>query len=363
MYKSVAIAALLGNTMGGKVPVKRVPLTADQYHMQKHTIESKYLGGEHIDVKDFMNTQYFIEVEVGTPGQKFTVVPDTGSSNLWMYAKGCHALPCWYHSKFDNTKSSTYKKDGQAFDIVYGSGSVNGTVGSDVVKIGDDITATMGFGEITKVKGVSFDVSQMDGILGLAYDTISVDHLKTFVDNDNMTDKSFSMYLNLNPNDSYMMMPGWDTENYNTIDTHKVVEEKYWALQLDSIAQGDKKIDASKYKGVIDSGTSILVGPKEIVDPFIEGITVSPDCSGIDQLPELSFTLDGTKYPLSPSDYVLKVESPLTKKSECILAVQSMAFPEGFNYFIIGDTFMRKYPTLFNPNDNTVSFQVAKSLY
>lgn len=96
-----------------------------------------------------------------------------------------------------------------------------------------------------------------------------------------------------------------DSENYSTIDTHKVVEEKYWALQLDSVSQGDKKIDASKYKAVIDSGTSLLVGPKELIDPLIEGITVPKTCRGIDNLPEITISIDGTAYPLSPKDYVL----------------------------------------------------------
>merc|ERR1711957_431996 len=76
-----------------------------------------------------------------------------------------------------------------------------------------------------------------------------------------------------------------DSENYSTIDTHKVVEQKYWALQLDSIAQGDTKIDASEYKAVIDSGTSLLVGPKKIVDPLIKGIKVPKTCKGIEDLP------------------------------------------------------------------------------
>jgi hypothetical protein len=64
--------------------------------------------GDQFPVKDYMNTQYFIEVMVGTPPQKFTVVPDTGSSNLWIYSKKCWALPCWYHRTYSSEKSSTY---------------------------------------------------------------------------------------------------------------------------------------------------------------------------------------------------------------------------------------------------------------
>jgi len=307
-----------------------------------------------------MNAQYFIEVEIGTPPQTFTMVPDTGSSNLWVYSSSCWSLPCWTHPLYNSKKSSTYEKDGSDFVIQYGSGGVKGTVSKDVAKMGDDITAPMSFGEVTSASGVSFIASQMSGILGLAYDTISVNKLPTFFDNAALTDKSFSFYLHDTADQSYMVVPGMDSENYETIEKHNVVEQKYWALKLDSIAQGDSKIDASDYKAVIDSGTSLLVGPKKIVDPLIKGITVKKDCSNIDSLPSMTFTIDETDYELDASDYVLKITQG--GQSECLIGVQSMDFPEGFNYFILGDVFMRKYPSYFNLNDNTVSFQVAKTL-
>jgi len=53
----------------------------------------------------------------------------------------------------------------------------------------------MGFGEVTAVSGVSFLASQMSGILGLAYGSISVDGLPTFMEASSLTDKSFSFYL------------------------------------------------------------------------------------------------------------------------------------------------------------------------
>ena len=83
-------------------------------------------------------------------------------------------MPCWTHKTYDSSKSSSYVKDGRAFDITYGSGGVKGTCSKDVAMIGD-IKSEMTFGEVTSVSGISFYVSQMSGILGLAYNTISVD--------------------------------------------------------------------------------------------------------------------------------------------------------------------------------------------
>lgn len=164
-----------------------------------------------------MNTQYFVDVEIGTPPQKFTVVPDTGSSNLWIYSSKCTNVVCWYHSKYDASQSSTYKANGEKFDITYGSGSIQGFVSEDVTTFGG-ATSNMKFGEIEAVSGPSFYASQMSGILGLAYGSISVDALPTFIDSSNLTDKSFSFYLHENPEESYMTIPGYDLDAMNGVE-------------------------------------------------------------------------------------------------------------------------------------------------
>jgi hypothetical protein len=50
----------------------------------------------------------------------------------------------------------------------------------------------------------------MCGILGLGYGTLSVDKLPTFIDQSDLTDKSFSFVLHNNPDESYMTIPGYD---------------------------------------------------------------------------------------------------------------------------------------------------------
>jgi len=310
-------------------------------------------NGEKVDVKDYMNTQYFVNVDIGTPAQTFKVVPDTGSSNLWIYSHDCWSVPCWTHATYDKSKSSTYTKDGQDFVIEYGSGGVQGTVSQDVVHFGGATSSAMKFGEVTDVSGVTFYVSQMCGIIGLAYDTISVDSLPTFVTSSDLTDKSFSFYLGTNPEESYMYIPGTENPNQTFLGVHPVRQQAYWSINLASMQQAGKAaVDTTGYYAVIDSGTSLMVGPSAITDPLIEGITVNDDCSGIEDLPDVYLTFDDVTYTLSYSDYVLQVGSP----AQCVMGIASMEFPEGFNYFIFGDVLMRKYDTLFDANNNTVSF-------
>lgn len=370
MNKYITLCALFASCAlaGNRIPLTKKPLSKAAYMNFKESAESGQhhmvsngLGGQ-IPLKDYMNTQYFAEVHVGTPAQSFLVVPDTGSSNLWMYSSNCWAVPCFYHDKYDSKKSSTYKSDGRPFKITYGSGSIDGSVSRDTAVLGTATATNFAFGEVTGVSGVAFLASQMSGILGLAYDTISVNHMPTFVDQSDLNTKSFSFVLHNNPEESYITMPGYDEElvGSNQFTFHNVIEQRYYSLKLGGLKQGNTSISSEGFKAVIDSGTSVIVGPKTIVEPLIAGITVNDDCSGVENLPDLTWTIDGIDYTLTPNDYVLAVESGGDR--ECVLGVIAGDFPPNFNYFILGDSFMRRYYSFFDKENNRVGFIDAHNL-
>lgn len=75
-----------------------------------------------IHLYNFKNTQYTGELAIGSEDNKFKVLFDTGSANLWIDSSKCQEEGCKNHKQYDGTKSSTYKSVGYALDVMFGYG-------------------------------------------------------------------------------------------------------------------------------------------------------------------------------------------------------------------------------------------------
>merc|ERR1712084_89221 len=131
-----------------------------------------------IVINDFQDAQYYGTISVGTPPQSLRVVYDTGSSNLWVNKQSGLFSP---HKHYDDTKSSTYVKNGSTFNIRYGSGPVSGYYSKDTNHLGDIDITDYTFAEVNNTKGLgpAWLAGHFDGICGMGWDDISVDHVKT----------------------------------------------------------------------------------------------------------------------------------------------------------------------------------------
>lgn len=78
------------------------------------------------------------------------------------------------------------------------------------------------------------------------------------------------------------------------------------------------------------------------------------DCNTVKDLPELSFTFGGKKYPLTGEDYILNLQGT------CVSAFTGLDIPEPLGpIYIIGDVFLRRYFTVYDLGRDAVGFAEA----
>merc|ERR1711865_507578 len=113
----------------------------------------------------------------GTPPQKFNVIFDTGSANLWVPSandRNGKLISHANHNVYTGKASKSYVKDGRDFSITYGSGAMNGFVSRDTLQVGPLTVKNVPFVEATDEVDLDLDSSMFDGIMGLGFPSISV---------------------------------------------------------------------------------------------------------------------------------------------------------------------------------------------
>uniref|UniRef100_A0A914CFH1 Peptidase A1 domain-containing protein n=1 Tax=Acrobeloides nanus TaxID=290746 RepID=A0A914CFH1_9BILA len=356
--------------------ILRVPLRRSSYE-QKHLnhemaqkkIEKKFFQQFNTDLQQsltaFNSASYYAgTISIGTPPQSFTVLFDTGSSNVWVTRK-----------KFDPTRSSTCKATNKAFSIKYGSGSANGTLMQDRICFDNAYSGfctdnTQEFACVSE----RFDQSgaKFDGILGMAWDSISVDNVAQPLDqifkNPQICPQAiFSFWMDpvvRNGDDvkgGEMTICGIDQNRYQgQIFWVPLIATDYWRISLGAVFVNSIPIVVNA-NAIVDTGTSLIAGPPaqvQLLQRFIGAYqtadgTYLVNCNLLSFLPTITFNINGQNFVFTPQKYVIIVRNPMN--TICVSGFGTTG-NQGSSMWIFGDVFIRQYYTVFDHTNKRVGF-------
>jgi len=381
---AVAAAATSGLRSAPKtktMPVKKMPLTQKGREagvLQQRGLLGKFNrdaaaaggGTGKVVISQMEDAQYYGPIGVGTPSQTFNVIFDTGSSNLWIPAANCS--DCGAHPTFKATDSSTYVPNGAPFNIQYGSGPVSGYLGADDLNVGGLAVSNVTFAEITDASGLglAYLIGAFDGILGMAFQTISVDNLPPvffeMIDQGVVDKPIFAFYLETSGQNGELMFGGADPTHYsgNMVQV-PLISDTYFEVALNDMSTATTGKITKTTKAILDTGTSLLALPTADATAFAKAVGASPtinpneytvDCGSVPNLPTMSITIGGQTFTLTGAQYTINVEDV-----ECLLAVTGIDIPAPAGPLVIlGDPFLRTYYAAFDVVNKQVGLALAQ---
>uniref|UniRef100_A0A8C6TX67 pepsin A n=1 Tax=Neogobius melanostomus TaxID=47308 RepID=A0A8C6TX67_9GOBI len=308
---------------------------------------------------------YYGVISIGTPPQSFSVIFDTGSSNLWVPSVYCSSEACENHKKFNPSLSSTFHWGNQSLSIEYGTGSMTGYLASDNVEVGGIMVRGQVFG-VSQTEADFMAQMAADGILGLAFQTIASDDVVPVFNNmikqGLVSEPLFSVYLSSNAQQGSELVLGGIDQRYYTgaITWIPLSSATYWQIKMDSVTvNGQTVACAGGCQAIIDTGTSLIVGPNSDIGNLNSWVGASlnqygeaiVNCQNIPNMPDVTFSLNGHAFTVPASAYISQTSYG------CYTG-----FGQGGSepLWILGDVFIREYYAVFDTKSQSIG--LAKSV-
>ncbi|TMX00300.1 hypothetical protein EJD97_001054 [Solanum chilense] len=277
----------LNNIRGARIYVKGLRGS------NRHSVSS---DEQIVYIKNYRDVQYFAEIGIGSPPQHFTVVFDTGSSNLWVPSSKCFfSIACYLRSTYKSRLSNTYTKNGNSCKIPFGTGSVHGFFSQDDTKIGNAVIKQQVFTEVTKEGYFTFLRARFDGVLGLGFQGADSRNVTPVWNNmvlqKIVTKSIFSFWLNRDPTSRIageILFGGMDWTHFRGLHTYVPVSKNgYWEIEIGDLFIGNNSTGFCKdgCSAIVDTGTAFIAGPTTILTQINHAIgaegVVSSHCKTI----------------------------------------------------------------------------------
>ncbi|KAJ8388617.1 hypothetical protein AAFF_G00131820 [Aldrovandia affinis] len=326
-------------------------------------------------ITNYADTTYYGAISIGTPPQSFQVLFDTGSSNLWVDSTYCNSQACTAHTQFNPGQSSTYSRTGQSIYLGYGAGSLYADLGYDTVNVAGITVTRQVFGLSTQEPSQPFLSATFDGILGLAYPAISEGHatpvMDTMMQENLLQYNVFAFYLSRNEQQgSELSFGGVDYSKYQgQIHWTPVTAETYWQIGINGFQVNNQETGwcSQGCQAIVDTGTSQLTCPKQFLGYLMQDIGAQQNqygeymvnCNQMNNLPTLSFNINGVNFPLPPSAYI--IVNNQGGYQYCSVGITPTYLPSqnGQPLWILGDVFLREYYSVYDRSNNRVGFATA----
>ena len=327
-----------------------------------------------VSLRNYFTVLYTGEVSVGTPGQTFRVVFDTGSSDMWVFSSTAqNKLP--FLNYFDHAASSSFRAGPPNFKLQYGLGRVEGFASSDKVQLGGLSTPSQLFGEVTIwTKNFENPNEPLDGIVGMSYKSLASDGADPLIDSlqkyGAISKRMFSFFLSSRPGEqaSKLIIGAPDPKYYrDSLFWNPVIDQGSgrWFIGTSSVSIGGTRVIQCQDQclALVDTGTSFLGIPGDLFQAFVgkmlskrsdcsirQNSDVICDSSDTSGLPDLTFEINGNRYVLKPEDYLIRSQ----------IGIMPVNVTGGRSFFILGDTFIKNYYTVFDMDSNQIAFAAPK---
>lgn len=349
---------------------------------------------------NYDNVQYNVQIQVGQPCgnstqiQEFNVVPDTGSSDLWIPAANCSLCkPDSAH--FDLHASCSAVPLGDRVRFKYGDGTTaEGISFRDVVTIGGLEVEHQYMIQVDKMDSSTHMKS--DGILGLAHhykedEEKTHTFMSTLFREHPELPHQFSFFLTgVSSDTSSLVFGDADLPRHSKEDAFHYGKAYYmsstdlWLTSVWSIGWSNTGTSYSfpdrgtlGAPALIDSGSSLIVLSPEIYDRIIEDLQrrllncrtlpeqsiLMCDCPEqrfLERIPHLVINIideQDQQYGLcmSPDEFILQSTDPFDGRTTCVPAIQKGSANQPVP-LILGMTFMRSFYTNFDVENHRIGF-------